>query len=375
MATFEYMGPRYASWLKIAQVKPEWQGAIDRAAKTLLAGKDRYQAIEKQTGVPWAWIAVAHYRECNGDFRGVLHNGQRIVGTGQRTTIVPAGRGPFATWEESALDAIAIMGWAKVNWTFEMMCYKWETFNGFGYANMGRPSPYVWSGTNIYVQGKYVSDGVYDPQAVDQQVGCVPIYLRLIELSGETKVREESTQLVLLDRVRLAAKGAIGGVAAWAGGVAATDTQSLFNIGAAIAIVGMAAIIWWLANKLDKMLLTAYKDGRYVPSGADPETPRPAPLPPVTEKEPAMNFALFMPLIAQVLQAVVTSIAQQQPGQPLPPPVVQPPIIPVPVVPLPQPPSDGTMERFLKNLMMAVLMAAANEVMKELPNLMAKSKA
>lgn len=370
MATFEYMGPRYTSWLKLSQVKPEWQGAIDRAARTLLAGKTRYKAIEAATGVPWAWIAAAHWRECNGDFRGVLHNGERIVGTGRRTTLVPAGRGPFETWEQSALDAIAIMGWAKVTWTIEMMCFKWEAFNGYGYANMGRPSPYVWAGTNIYTQGKYVADGVYDPQAVDQQVGCLPVYLRLIELAGETTVREQSTKIVLLDRIRLGAKTAIGAVAAWFGSTQAMDGQSLFNIGAAIALVGMAAIIWWLANKLDKMVMQDYNDGRYVPSGAQPAPQVP---PAAPAKETSMNFAMFLPLIAQVLQAVLTNVSQQ-PGQPpiqLPPPVVVPPI----VTPLPQAPSDGSMDRFLQNLLLAVLMAAANEVMKELPQLMAKSRA
>jgi len=367
MATFAYMGPRYTSWLKLAQVKPEWQGAIDRAARALLAGKERYQGIERQTGVPWAWIAVAHFRECNGNFKGVLHNGQLIVGTGRRTTIVPVGRGPFATWEESALDAIAMMGWGKLTWTIEMMCYKWEAFNGYGYAQMGRPSPYVWSGTNIYVQGKYVSDHNYDPNHVDQQVGCLPVYLRLIELAGETTVREQSTKLVLLDRVKTGAQTTIGTVATWFGSTQALDGQAYFNIGAALAIVGMAAIVWWLANRLDNMVMQDYNDGRYVPSGATIQPPVAPPAAP--PKEPDMNWTIFLPLIQQFLNSIQSGV-NQLPPQPTPVVPVQPPVI------IPQPAeTDGSMDAFLKNLLTAVLVAAAAVVIKELPQLIAKQRA
>lgn len=41
-----------------------------------------------------------------------------------------------------------------------------ERFSGIGYAARGVPSAYVWSGTDQYVSGKYVRDGVYDPDKV-----------------------------------------------------------------------------------------------------------------------------------------------------------------------------------------------------------------
>ncbi len=47
-----------------------------------------------------------------------------------------------------------------------------EQYNGLGYASKGLPSPYIWAGTDQYTKGKYVADHVYDPNAVDQQLGC-----------------------------------------------------------------------------------------------------------------------------------------------------------------------------------------------------------
>lgn len=47
-----------------------------------------------------------------------------------------------------------------------------EQYNGLGYAAKGLPSPYVWSGTDQYRSGKYVADHVFDPNVVDNQLGC-----------------------------------------------------------------------------------------------------------------------------------------------------------------------------------------------------------
>jgi len=62
-----------------------------------------------------------------------------------------------------------------------------EHYNGLGYRNgAGRDttppstSPYLWSMTDQYTRGKYVRDGVFDPEAVSQQVGAVPLLMLLI---------------------------------------------------------------------------------------------------------------------------------------------------------------------------------------------------
>jgi hypothetical protein len=54
-----------------------------------------------------------------------------------------------------------------------------ERYNGLGYASRGLPSPYIWSGTDQYKSGKYIRDGVYDPNAVDRQLGCAGLLISM----------------------------------------------------------------------------------------------------------------------------------------------------------------------------------------------------
>jgi lysozyme family protein len=148
----------------------------DEWARRILKLKPRYQAVEKQTGVPWWWIAVTHMRESSCNFAGVLHNGEHIIGTGRKTRLVPAGRGPFTSWEQAAVDAIRMKGLHKItDWSIERALYEFERFNGWGYHWKRQPSPYVWAGTTYYRSGKYVRDGVYDPSHVDTQMGCAAV--------------------------------------------------------------------------------------------------------------------------------------------------------------------------------------------------------
>jgi hypothetical protein len=88
---------------------------------------------------------------------------------------VPAGRGPFISWEAAAIDALvncAPYAARNADWSIGPSLTKLEEYNGLGYAARGLPSPYLWSGTDQYKSGKYVRDGVYDPNAVDSQLGC-----------------------------------------------------------------------------------------------------------------------------------------------------------------------------------------------------------
>jgi len=39
----------------------------------------------------------------------------------------------------------------------------------------------LWSFSNHYTKGKYVKDGVFDPNAVSQQVGSALVLKRLVE--------------------------------------------------------------------------------------------------------------------------------------------------------------------------------------------------
>jgi lysozyme family protein len=151
-------------------------------ARRLAAAKARYQAVSSRTGVPWFVIAVIHERECSQNWIGSLAQGDPW---NEISAHVPAGRGPFRSWEEAAVDALANCAPYAARWT------DWsaggaltllERYNGLGYANRGVPSPYVWAGTDQYRSGKYVRDGVYDPTAVDRQPGCAGLLMAMMQL-------------------------------------------------------------------------------------------------------------------------------------------------------------------------------------------------
>lgn len=157
---------------------------INAQAAKIEAKRPRYEVVSKATGVPWDVIGVIHYREASGSFDGVLHNGQKIIGKGTKTTLVPKGRGPFKTWEEAAIDALVTAPpYAAKNkdWSIGGTLDLLERYNGLGYRNKGLPSPYLWAGTDQYVKGKYVADGKYDPNHVDKQLGVAPILMKLRE--------------------------------------------------------------------------------------------------------------------------------------------------------------------------------------------------
>lgn len=172
--------PQYARQWDAMQILPNREHEFDVLVVWLLAYKARYQAIEAKTGVPWYLIAVLHFRESNLNFNTYLGNGQSIH---RRTTIVPKGRGPFASFEDGAIDALKIDGLTSVqDWRLEKVLYYCELFNGTGYDRRGLPSPYLWGGTNIQKPGKYTSDGRFNPRVWDTQPGCAPILARLAGL-------------------------------------------------------------------------------------------------------------------------------------------------------------------------------------------------
>lgn len=147
------------------------------AAARLYRERAKYKNVEAETGVPWKLIAVLHNRESGGDFKGVLHNGEKIIGKPVRTKLVPAGRGPFLNWEDAAVDALRLKGLHLIkDWSRERICYEAERYNGWGYRNKQRQSAYLWAGSNNYVSGKYVADHVWSDTAVDKQLGCMVVY-------------------------------------------------------------------------------------------------------------------------------------------------------------------------------------------------------
>lgn len=143
-----------------------------KIAKALVAAKPRYQAVEAKTGVPWAVIAVIHERESSQNWSRSLAQGDPW----NRVSIhVPRGRGPFNSWEDAAIDALVNCGpylARKKDWSIGGTLVNLELYNGAGYVSKGLPSPYLWAGTDQYLGGKYVADGVFDRHAWDTQPGC-----------------------------------------------------------------------------------------------------------------------------------------------------------------------------------------------------------
>jgi lysozyme family protein len=144
-----------------------------------VAAKQRYLAVSARTGVPWFVIAVIHQRECSQSWAGSIAQGDPWD---RKSTHVPAGRGPFKSWEDAAVDALANCApYAARNkdWSIGGILTLLEQYNGLGYASRGLASPYIWSGTDQYVSGKYVADHVFDPKAVDRQLGCAGLILAM----------------------------------------------------------------------------------------------------------------------------------------------------------------------------------------------------
>jgi len=184
--TFVQLSPRYTRFW--ADMKVTGVAALDSAGAKLIRSKARYEKVGEALGIPWWFIAILHHRESSGNFAGVLHNGEHIIGTGRKTRLVPAGRGPFTSWEEAAVDALKMKGLHTIReWSVERVCYEAERFNGFGYFWKGVPSAYLWSYSNIYIGGKYVADGVWDGNARDQQVGVMPLLKRMMALDPSIK--------------------------------------------------------------------------------------------------------------------------------------------------------------------------------------------
>lgn len=225
--SFERIQADYESRWAALTINGNKVDEIEAAARKVLSGKIRYQAVEAATGVPWAFIGVLHYRESGCDFRGVLHNGERILGTGRKTHLVPKGRGPFSTWEEAARDALDIKGFrpGTPEWSLMRCLFEGERFNGFGYRMRGVPSAYLWSGSNHYRSGKYVADGKWSASAVDRQMGIAPLMKQLMamdasisfgktgkEVSGELSVSQIRSVQQRLRDLGYAEVGRVDGV-------------------------------------------------------------------------------------------------------------------------------------------------------------------
>lgn len=176
----------YADAWSRAHIMPEKKSAVVSAVDKLLSHADEYEHAHKAIGCPMWFVGVINHLESGGRMDAVLHNGERIIGTGRKTSLVPRGKGPFNSWHEAAIDALS--GYKGIqDWSLPSCLRRLEAYNGLGYVRKGVVSPYLWSFTNVYSKGKYIADGVYDPNAVSGQVGCAAM-MKELELRGKLLV-------------------------------------------------------------------------------------------------------------------------------------------------------------------------------------------
>jgi lysozyme family protein len=184
--TIAALAQDYTSTLAGARVIPSRANEIDQVARKLLTFKARYEAVQQTTGVPVAWLATVFEREASSRFSLYFGNGDPLD---RVTTHVPKGRGPFSgpnAWVEGAMDALHLDKIPTFS-TWVQFCGEGELWNGYGPRNHGMHTGYLWGGMTAYTGGKYISDGVWSPTYYDEQLGIVPVALRMIEIDPSLK--------------------------------------------------------------------------------------------------------------------------------------------------------------------------------------------
>jgi lysozyme family protein len=160
--TFADLKDEYQHCFDRCTIRPEFAGTVAYYLKRLKQGRPTYQLVERELGVPWAFVGVIHAMECGFNFAGHMHNGDPLTA---RTVQVPKGHPkvgtPPFTWLQSALDALRLKKFDQIgDWSVPHMLYR------------GLISPYLWSFSNLYSKGKFVKDGKFDPEAVSKQCGA-----------------------------------------------------------------------------------------------------------------------------------------------------------------------------------------------------------
>jgi lysozyme family protein len=119
--SFEKYGPEYQQlWDTMHIIRDGSE--LERLSDKIKLSEAMYKRVQEIVGVPWQMIAVIHVREAGeqdiGRWLCVLHDGEKIIGTGRTTQDVPKGRGPFHDWVSAAVDALRIQHFDQyTDWT------------------------------------------------------------------------------------------------------------------------------------------------------------------------------------------------------------------------------------------------------------------
>jgi lysozyme family protein len=191
---FPSLAGEYRACFDVCQPAAEHEKTIRWYCDRLPKSRDIYTSVGSGLGIPWYFVGLIHGMESGFNFGTHLHNGDPLSA---RTVHVPKGRPPGGTppftWSDSATDALRVEGFAnQADWTLPHLLWRLESYNGFGYRLRGLRTPYLWSFSNLYVSGKYVADGKFDPNAVSQQCGAGVVLKRLVS-DGVLQMKADGT--------------------------------------------------------------------------------------------------------------------------------------------------------------------------------------
>jgi lysozyme family protein len=145
----------------------------------------QYQSVADQTGIPPELVAALHYRESSSNFNTYLAQGDPL---GAPPVHVPNDGPTFqkGEWDKAAANILNskgkkacqnALGITKDTKDRAALAAYAEGYNGTGYTDYhpNVNTPYVYSGTDQYSTGKYGSDGHFDANLTDQQLGTLPL--------------------------------------------------------------------------------------------------------------------------------------------------------------------------------------------------------
>lgn len=185
---FNKLRAEYSQLLSLMVIRPECVERVNRTATQILGYRSRFEEVSRINGVPAIFIGATFYREASLDFSRNPAQGWPLK---SRSKDIPHN-GPFPDWKSAALAAYRLNGLdliGPLNWSWELMCFYGEAFNGFGYRDVHKMhSPYLWGGTNIQAIGKYTEDRSFDPTKWDVQIGIIPLMRRLAEIMPELQI-------------------------------------------------------------------------------------------------------------------------------------------------------------------------------------------
>jgi lysozyme family protein len=159
-------------------------------ARKLLAHRPIYASIVSLLPIPWYVVGCLHSMECDLDFGCHLANGDPLTArTGHAPIGLPRTGFPPFPFNVAALAALADSGMVTVvDWSIPGILFELEKWNGAGYAMRGINSPYLWASTTVQARGKFVRDGVFDPDYVSGQIGCASL-LKSLQVVADIELR------------------------------------------------------------------------------------------------------------------------------------------------------------------------------------------